>query len=75
MRKIRVLLALGVWVALLPYLGFPYFWKNILLSLSGIAVIYVAFVLYKEHKMKEGKKQFDNFSENRDFGGAVSDSA
>lgn len=73
MRKIRVLLALGAWISLLPYLGFPIFWKNILLSLSGIAIIYVAFVLYKTHKMKEGAKQFDNFSENRDFAAVVSD--
>ncbi|HEV7701839.1 MAG TPA: hypothetical protein VGO63_00105 [Candidatus Paceibacterota bacterium] len=52
MRKERVLLILGVWVAVLPYLGFPYSWKNILFTLSGLAIIYFSYSLYKEYKTK-----------------------
>ena len=68
MRKERILLILGIWVAILPYLGFPYSWKNILFTVSGIALIYYSYVMHKENKEK-GKKEktFDNFSENGDF--------
>ena len=69
MRKARILLILGVWVAVLPYFGFPYSWKDILITLSGLGLIYVSFMLYKESKIKEIKeeKTFDNFSENKFF--------
>lgn len=65
MRKERILLLLGVWVAILPYLGFPSSWKDTLVTLSGLALIYLSYVLYNESKTKEIKeKTFDNFSEN-----------
>ena len=69
MRKVRILLVLGIWVAILPYLGFPYSWKDILTTLSGLGLIWVSFLLYKESKIKEIKKEkiFDNFRENSDF--------
>ena len=67
MIKAYVLLVLGIWVAILPNLGFPYFWKDVLTTISGIGLIYMSFVLYKEYKTKETKKgeTFDNFSENK----------
>lgn len=67
MRKARILLVLGIWIMILPYLGFPYSWKNILTTLSGLGLIYVSFILYKESKTREVKKEktFDNFSENK----------
>lgn len=71
MRKARILLILGIWVAVLPYLGFPYSWKDVLMTLSGFGFIYFSYVLYKEFKEKEMKehsgKTFDNFKENKDF--------
>ncbi|MBI2627631.1 hypothetical protein HYW72_01740 [Candidatus Nomurabacteria bacterium] len=69
MRKAYILLILGVWVAVLPYLGFPYSWKDILITLSGFGLIYISFVLYKESKIREieEEKTFDNFSENKFF--------
>lgn len=69
MLKVRVLLIIGIWVTVLPYLGFPYSWKDILFTLSGIGIVYISYVLYKELKLKEVKeeKTFDNFRENRDF--------
>ncbi len=62
-------MVLGVWVAILPYLGFPYSWKDILITLSGLGLIYASFMIYKESKIKEIKeeKTFDNFSENKFF--------
>ena len=68
MRRARMFFVLGVWTAVLPYLGFPYFWKNILLTLSGLSVAYVGYAMYREFKSKEeGKPAFDNFSENHGF--------
>lgn len=65
MHRARMFLLLGVWIAILPYLGFPYFWKNILFTLSGLGLAYFSFLFYRESKTEEGKvKNFDNFSEN-----------
>ncbi|OGI95000.1 hypothetical protein A2917_01295 [Candidatus Nomurabacteria bacterium RIFCSPLOWO2_01_FULL_42_17] len=69
MRRAYKLLILGIWVVILPYLGFPSFWKNILVTISGLGLIFFSYVLYKESKIKEVKKEktFDNFSENNNF--------
>lgn len=69
MNKARILLVLGIWVTVLPYLGFPYSWKDILITVSGLGLIYFSYALYKESKIKEIKeeKTFDNFSENKFF--------
>ena len=68
MRQARILLILGVRVTILPYLGFPSAWKNILFTLTGLGLIYLSFILYKGSKAGETAKQpFDNFKENSDF--------
>lgn len=69
MRKARILLFLGIWVTILPYLGFPYSWKETLFTLSGLGLIYVSYLLYNDYKIKENskKKVFDNFVENGNF--------
>ena len=69
MKKARILLILGIWISVLPYLGFPRSWKNILMTLSGFGLIYISFILYKESKIGEirEEKTFDNFSENKFF--------
>lgn len=67
MRKARILLVLGIWVAILPYLGLPYFWKNVLFSVSGLVLVYFSYLLYQDSK-KDAVKTFDNFSENMNPG-------
>ncbi len=68
MKKIRVLLILGLWIAILPYLGFPSTWKNILFSLSGMTLVYFSYMMYVGTKSKKiAKKSFENFSENQNF--------
>ncbi|MBU0998702.1 hypothetical protein KKG24_00115 [Patescibacteria group bacterium] len=66
MQKARIFLVLGIWIAILPYLGFPYSWKDSLTTLSGLGLMYVSFMLYKESKLREKKEEkiFENFSEN-----------
>ncbi len=68
MRKIRVLLILGIWVAILPYLGFPYSWKDVILSVCGLALVYISFMFYREKKASEvNEGNFENFAENTEF--------
>jgi len=69
MKRERILLILGLWVAVLPYLGFPSAWKDVLFTLSGFGLVYISYVIYKESKREEvvEEKTFENFSENRDF--------
>lgn len=67
MSKARLLLILGTWVAILPYLGFPYTWKEIFFTLSGLGIIYMSYSLYRDDKKRESRS-FDNFSENNHFG-------
>ena len=68
MNKARILLGLGLWVAFLPYLGFPYFLKSILFVLTGLGLIYLSFILYRESRRGDvSEKVFENFSENLDF--------
>lgn len=60
---------LGIWVVLLPYMGFPYYMKNALFGLTGSVLVYISLVMYKEqkNKVKNKNQNFDNFSENREF--------
>jgi hypothetical protein len=69
MKKERILLLLATWVAVLPYLGFPYEWKNILFTLTGFGLAYLSYLLYRETKALQTKEKnvFENFSENSDF--------
>ena len=76
MRKERILLLLGVWVTILPYLGFPISWKDTLVTLTGLGLIGFAYFLYNQIKKIEKKnekenkineKTFDNFVENNNF--------
>lgn len=69
MSKLRVLIVLGVLIAVFPYSGFPYVIKNILITLSGFIVIYLSYLLYQENIKEEIVKEvtFENFSENNDF--------
>jgi len=69
MDKLRILLALGIFVGILPYLGFPFIIKNILITLSGLAIVYLSYILYEENNKIEIKEKiiFENFSENHDF--------
>jgi amino acid permease len=61
-----MLLFLGLWVAILPYLGFSHSWKDILFTLTGLVLVAVSYMLYKEARAKEPKvKEYENFSENK----------
>lgn len=67
MRRERIFLILGIWVALLPYLGFPYSWKNIFFTLSGLVLVYYSYIIYNENKIEEKPKEnIDTLPEHTD---------
>lgn len=67
MNKSKKFLALGIWITILPFLGFPITIKNILFVLTGLSVMYVSYGMYLENKKNVVEKKADNFSENKDF--------
>ena len=67
MSKSKQFLTIGIWVAILPYLGFPSNIKNILFVLTGLLIMYISYGMYLESKKITGVKIADNFSENKDF--------
>lgn len=68
MSKLKIIFVLGIWVAILPYLGFPLSLKNVFFSITGLGIIYLCYLLYKDLKVGEtDEKTFDNFSENGNF--------
>ena len=55
----------GVFIAVLPYLGFPYIWKNIFFTLLGLGISFFAYILHKNSKVKKTEEKiFENFKEN-----------
>jgi heme O synthase-like polyprenyltransferase len=56
MRKERTLLILGIWVMILPFLGFPNTWKQIMSTITGIALIYLAYLYYHQAKSRTKKQ-------------------
>jgi uncharacterized membrane protein len=48
----KVLLGCGVWLIILPFLGFPQVWKDILITVTGVVVTYVGALLYKKFRTR-----------------------
>ena len=57
MRKERTLLIRGIWVFVLPYLGFYESWRKILSMITSIGLIYLAYLFYTEAKIRIGKDE------------------
>ncbi len=52
MRKERTLFFMGIWVAVLPFLGFPNSLRKVLFAISGIALVYLAYLFREENKAR-----------------------
>ncbi len=52
MRKEKTLFIIGLWVSILSFSGFPLLWRNILFVLTGIAIMYLAYLFYLELKAR-----------------------
>ena len=53
MAKQRILFFTGVWVVVVPFLGLPILWKDILFVITGVIIMYISYREYHNHKMKE----------------------
>lgn len=67
MSKAKKFLTIGFWIAILSFLGFPLYIKNILFVITGFLIIYMSYKLYLEDKKNNTKEERINFSENSDF--------
>lgn len=52
MRKERTLLIIGVWVAMLSFLGFPNSWRRVFFVITGAALVYLSYLFYKQAKAR-----------------------
>jgi asparagine N-glycosylation enzyme membrane subunit Stt3 len=68
MSKEVLIILLGLLIALMPYLGFPGSWKNVLSIVIGIAIAGLGFVVRQERIWKEREeipeRREDSFVEN-----------
>ena len=55
MRKEKTLLIIGVWVVILSFLGFPSSWRTVLFVITGLAIMYLAYLFYLEFKTRSSK--------------------
>ena len=66
MRKERTLFIIGLWVIILPYLGFPPSWKTFFLVASGFALVYLSYLFYTQVKknIPESENRSKTFVDN-----------
>jgi hypothetical protein len=57
MRKERTLLIIGCWIIILPFLGFPNNWRENILIISGLSLVYLAYLFYIEKKATAPKNE------------------
>lgn len=55
MRKEKTLFIIGLWVTILSFLGFPSNWRKILFLITGLAIMYLAYLFYLEVKARLSK--------------------
>jgi hypothetical protein len=55
MRKEKTLFIIGIWVAILSFLGFPSGWRKVLFLITGASIIYIAYLFYIEVKARLAK--------------------
>jgi hypothetical protein len=57
MRKEKTLFIIGLWVMILPFLGFPNSWRKVLFFITGLAMMYLAYLFYLEVKARLAKHE------------------
>ena len=51
----RTLLGIGLWIIILPSLGFPQSWKNFFFVMTGLFIVWDAYILYRIKQNARGK--------------------
>ena len=52
----KILIGLGIWLVILPFTGVPRSWKNALISITGLIVVYLAALLWRKDRRNYGHK-------------------
>jgi hypothetical protein len=60
MRKEKTLCILGMWVAVLSFLGFPNAWRQAFFVLTGLALIYLGYLFYLETRTRRLKSDLES---------------
>lgn len=70
MRKERTLFLMGIWVAILPFLGFPNNWRKTLFIITGFLLVYLSVLFYKQAKdrLPKDNNQIKSFVDNIGIG-------
>jgi hypothetical protein len=55
MRKEKALFIIGLWGIVLPFLGFTNNWRKVLFFITGLAIVYLAYLFYLEVKNRLSK--------------------
>lgn len=55
MRKEKTLFIIGLWIAILPFLGFPNSFRRVLFLITGLAIMYLAYLYYIEVRVRLSK--------------------
>lgn len=64
MTKEMVVIVLGMWVTLLPFLGFPESWRRPMFIAAGLLTALLAFLLYREARDRHPRKKEASFKQN-----------
>jgi hypothetical protein len=64
MSKQKGIFFLGIWVAILPFLGFPLSWKRTLALVSGAYIAYLGYLLNKERTAHDKHTPHTTYVEN-----------
>lgn len=67
MSKYSIIITLAIWIIILPFLGFPSFWRTLFIFLSGLGIIVYTLALRSESANRRSfsfKKQNDVYVEN-----------
>ena len=57
MKHLKTILGLGVIVAILPFLGFPSAWKNIMFAGIGLLIMFFAYRVLLEHAPEKTRSE------------------
>ena len=71
MSKAKIILGLGLWTAIMPFLGFPGTWKDFFLLATGLVITLLAFFIRREEEMslqasEKGEKVTHSYVENKE---------
>lgn len=55
MRKEKTLFVIGIWVMVLSFLGLTRTWRIVLFLITGLAIMYLAYLFYLEVKARLSK--------------------